>query len=108
MFVGTVNGLAPDGNGVIIHPKTGLDHQPFSVGYWNDGVAEGMQITLSHTDRLARKDFSVIKDGEVSGKGMVATLGPGSPNPIVPNIFEIIDGERKFSEEPLFQWHKYE
>jgi|GEM_PF-7029194 hypothetical protein len=106
MFVGTVNGLAPSGHGVVFHPKTPIGHQPFAVGYWVDGYAEGLQITLSDIHRQARKEFSIISDGEVSGKGMIATLGPGSPNPIVPKIFEIIDGERKFSEEQLFQFQR--
>ena len=104
MFVGNVSGLSPHGFGVMFHKKTGVGNQPFSLGNFVNGVADGFQITLSDIHRTARKDIVEIINGVVSGKGMRTSIGPGTPNPIVPHIFEMVDGEPVFSKEDLFKF----
>ena len=107
MFVGNVSGHRPHGFGVFFHRKNELGHQPLTLGNFVHGVSDGFQITLSALDRAAQKDIAEVIDGKVAGKGMRTSLGPGHPNPIVPNIFQIIDGEPVFSKEKLLKFGEF-
>ena len=104
MFVGNVFGLFPHGFGVMFHKKSEVGNQAFALGNFVNGVADGFQINLSSISRTARKDIVQIINGVVSGKGMRTSIGSGRPNPIVPHIFEMIDGEPVFSKEELFKF----
>ena len=107
MFVGNVSGNEPHGFGVLFYRKTELGLQPLTLGNFVHGVSDGFQITLSALDRAAQKDIAEVIDGKVAGKGMRTSLGPGHPNPIVPNIFQIIDGEPVFSKEKLLKFGEF-
>ena len=103
MFVGNVSGLTPHGFGVLFHKSDGVG-QPFTLGNFVNGVADGFQISLEDIHRIARKDIVQFVNGVVSGKGMTAFIGQETGNPMVPKIFEMIDGVPVPSKEELFRF----
>ncbi len=107
MYAGAVRDGNPHGHGVYFHPRDEHGSRAFQVGYWDDVGAAGMVIFSHDISRTTRKEFHIVKEGEIVGKGMIATLGPGNPNSIVPTVFEMIDGERKpVPEEQLTKFQR--
>tara|TARA_B100000575_G_scaffold260297_1_gene233179 strand:- start:1326 stop:1823 length:498 start_codon:yes stop_codon:yes gene_type:complete len=103
MYVGNVSGIRPHGFGVVFHKTDGVG-QPLSLGNFVNGVADGFQISLGDIHQLARKDIVQFVNGVVSGKGMRAYIGQVTGGPMVPEIFEMIDGEPVYSKEELFRF----